>query len=127
MNNAFRDLKSDRKVIIVTNQDHEANSGPWRRLIKQGVEVREWSVDPDTGHLDIDNLKNLLDDKVKLVCFPHCSNIVGEINPVKEISILAKENNCKILNGLRSKIVKLNLSQTSFEVYCINTPSQILL
>ena len=91
LSKAFAELLNENDAIIVTNQDHEANSGPWRRLIKQGVEVREWSVDPDTGHLDIDNLKNLLDDKVKLVCFPHCSNIVGEINPVKEIVKLVRD------------------------------------
>jgi selenocysteine lyase/cysteine desulfurase len=55
------------------------------------VEVREWGVNPDTGHLDINDLKNLLDKKVKLVCFPHCSNIVGEINPVKEIVKLVRD------------------------------------
>ena len=72
-------------AIIVTNQDHEANTGPWRRLADRGIELREWQIDPDTGHLPLDGLKSLLDDKVKMVCFPHCSNVVGEINPVAEI------------------------------------------
>ncbi len=76
-------------AIIVTNQDHEANSGPWRRLAERGVEVREWKLDPETGHLPIEGLKALLDERVKLVCFPHCSNIVAEINPVAEIAALA--------------------------------------
>jgi selenocysteine lyase/cysteine desulfurase len=72
-------------AIIVTNQDHEANTGPWRRLADRGIELREWQIDPDTGHLPLDGLETLLDDKVKMVCFPHCSNVVGEINPVAEI------------------------------------------
>ena len=76
-------------AIIVTNQDHEANSGPWRRLAERGVEVREWRMQPDTGHLALEGLEALLDDRVKLVCFPHCSNIVGEINPAAEITALA--------------------------------------
>ncbi len=77
-------------AIIVTNQDHEANSGPWRRLADRGVEVREWQVDPESGKLELDALANLIDDKVKLLCFPHCSNVVGEINPVAEICAMAK-------------------------------------
>lgn len=76
-------------AIVVTNQDHEANSGPWRRLGERGIEIREWRLDPETGHLPLDGLKALLDEKVKLVCFPHCSNIVAEINPVAEIAALA--------------------------------------
>ncbi len=85
---AFRQFMSPGEAIIVTNQDHEANTGPWWRLADEGIEVREWTVNPETGHLDTDNLENLLDDKVRLVCFPHCSNVVGEINPVLEITAL---------------------------------------
>jgi selenocysteine lyase/cysteine desulfurase len=54
-------------------------------LVDRGIEVREWQIDPETGHLDPTDLAQLLDDKVRLVCFPHCSNVVGEINPVAEI------------------------------------------
>lgn len=77
-------------AIIVTNQDHEANTGPWRRLADRGIEVREWQVDAHTGHLDVMDLVSLLDDDVKLVCFPHCSNIVGEINDVAGICNLVR-------------------------------------
>ena len=83
---AFRELLSAGDAIIVTNQDHEANSGVWRRLDARGIDVREWKMDPLTGHLSLDALDALLDDKVKLVCFPHCSNIVGEINDVAAIT-----------------------------------------
>ncbi|MEM9618203.1 MAG: aminotransferase class V-fold PLP-dependent enzyme [Pseudomonadota bacterium] len=87
---AFGEMLVDGDAIIVTNQDHEANSGPWRRLTERGVEIREWAIDRDTGNLPIEGLRALLDDKVKLVCFPHCSNIVAEINPVAEICALAR-------------------------------------
>lgn len=85
---AFRQFLKPGEAIIVTNQDHEANTGPWRRLADEGIEVREWKVDPDTGHLDTDELENLLDENVRLVCFPHCSNVVGEINPVLDITAM---------------------------------------
>jgi selenocysteine lyase/cysteine desulfurase len=84
-------LRDKDAAIVVTNQDHEANSGVWRRLADEGIEVREWQLDPATGHLDIANLKPLLaDGKVKLLAFPHCSNVVAEINPVAEICALAR-------------------------------------
>ncbi len=86
---AFRQWMRPGEAIIVTNQDHEANTGPWRRLADEGIEVREWKIDPETGHLDLADLASLLDEKVRLVCFPHCSNVVGEINPVSEITALA--------------------------------------
>jgi selenocysteine lyase/cysteine desulfurase len=58
-------------------------------LADRSIEVREWNIDRETGHLAIDGLKALLDERVKLVCFPHASNIVAEINPVAEIAALA--------------------------------------
>lgn len=82
---AFRALLSPGEAVIVTEQDHEANSGVWRRLADDGIDVREWRVDPVSGHLDPERLTELLDERVRLVCFPHCSNIVGEVNPVADI------------------------------------------
>lgn len=86
---AFGQMMQPGEAVIVTNQDHEANTGPWRRLADRGIEIREWQIDPETGHLDPADLENLLDDNVRLVCFPHCSNVVGEVNPVTEITALA--------------------------------------
>ena len=86
---AFRQWMQPGDAIVVTDQDHEANSGPWRRLAEAGVEIREWTIDPETGLLDPADLETLLDERVRLVCFPHCSNVVGAINPVVEITALA--------------------------------------
>ena len=83
--NAFADWLFDGDAIVVTNQDHEANTGPWRRLADKGIKVLEWQLNKDTGHLDINDLQKLLENGVKLVCFPHCSNVVGEINDVSKI------------------------------------------
>jgi selenocysteine lyase/cysteine desulfurase len=88
--NAFRDFLPQGSAIIVTNQDHEANSGVWRRLAAQGIEIREWRMDPVTGNLGLDALERLLDEKVRLVCFPHCSNVVGEVNPVDRICAMVR-------------------------------------
>ncbi|MGL5008491.1 MAG: aminotransferase class V-fold PLP-dependent enzyme, partial [Paracoccaceae bacterium] len=84
---ALRQHMAGQGAIVVTNQDHEANSGVWRRLAADGVEVREWCIDPQTGLLDVADLAGLLaDGQVRLVAFPHCSNIVAAINDVAAIS-----------------------------------------
>ncbi len=84
-------LRDANAAIVVTNQDHEANSGVWRRLADEGIEVREWQIDPVTGSLDPAGLAALLaDGRVKLVAFPHCSNVVAEINDVAAICEIAR-------------------------------------
>lgn len=82
--------------IVVTNQDHEANSGPWRRLAEEGVLVLEWQIDPETGELDLADLETLLERDVALVVFPHCSNVVGAINDVAAITKLAKSAGARV-------------------------------
>ena len=86
MAQAMADDLNPGDEIIVTNQDHEANIGAWRRLEKRGLIVKEWQVDPLTGLLDEQQLYALLNEKTKLVCFTHCSNIAATINPVKQIT-----------------------------------------
>ena len=66
--------------IIVTNMDHEANNGAWRRLAEIGVTVKEWRFNPDTVELEPDDLDALLTDRTRLVCVTHCSNITGSLH-----------------------------------------------
>jgi len=87
MSQAIGDRWQNGDEIVVTNQDHEANSGVWRRKANEkGVTIREWKVDPDSGLLDVDGLIPLLNDKTRWVFFSHCSNVVGTANPVESIT-----------------------------------------
>lgn len=72
--------------VIVTNQDHEANNGAWRRLSEIGMTVKEWRINPDTAELEIGDLERLLTDRTRLVCFTFCSNVVASIHDVKTIT-----------------------------------------
>jgi cysteine desulfurase family protein (TIGR01976 family) len=72
--------------VIVTDCDHEANIGPWRRLAVFGVVVREWRVDQRRHALDLAGLDALLTPRTKLVAVTHASNILGAIEPVAEIA-----------------------------------------
>ena len=85
----LRPLFAGGDEVVVTNQDHEANGGAWRRLDEFGIVIREWRVDPKTGDLDPADLDGLLNERTRLVCFPHCSNVVGSLNPVAEITAAA--------------------------------------
>ncbi len=85
LSHALRPLLAPGDEIVVTNQDHEANNGAWRRLESKGMVIREWRANQDTDDLELEDLEALLTDKTKLVCFTHCSNIAGLIHDVKTI------------------------------------------
>ena len=83
--------------IIVTNQDHEANIGAWRKLADEEIIVKEWSLNKDSAELEIDELKSLINENTKFICVCHTSNIVASINNLKEIVDLAHKNNIKVV------------------------------
>jgi len=88
---AVRHLIKPGDEIIVTNQDHEANIGCWRRLQESGAVIKEWRIDPDTGELSIEDLRTLIGGRTRLVCFSLCSNIVGTMNDVDAICGIAHD------------------------------------
>ena len=101
--NAMRPMWKDGDEIIVSCQDHEANAGAWRKLADKGIKIVEWHVHSETGLLNLEELEGLFSERTKMVAFPHCSNIIGHINPVKEItsSILDFATLCK--SALKAK------------------------
>jgi cysteine desulfurase family protein (TIGR01976 family) len=91
LSHALRPLMVAGDEIIVTNQDHEANNGAWRALESRGLVIREWRMNEDSDDLEIDDLGALLNERTKLVCVTHCSNIVGLVHDIKQIAALAHQ------------------------------------
>jgi len=97
LSNAIRSLLKPGDEVIVTNQDHEANVGAWRRLADQGMIIKEWQINSETAELEIEDLNALLSAKTKIVAVTHCSNIVGSINDLKSIAKLVHEHDAFIV------------------------------
>ena len=97
LSKALSNIIKSGDEIICTNQDHEANIGGWRKLSERGVIIKEWRVDEKTAELEINDLKNLLTSKTKLVAVTHTSNIVGSNNDIKKIAEIVHNNNSLIV------------------------------
>ncbi|HIK40739.1 cysteine desulfurase-like protein [Thermoleptolyngbya sp. M55_K2018_002] len=82
--------------IIVTNCDHESNIGCWLDLRKQGIIVKFWNLNPETLQLDLDTLAQLMTPRTRLVALTHVSNILGTINPIRQIANLVHERGAMI-------------------------------
>lgn len=93
---ALRPWLSAGDEIVVTNQDHEANIGCWRRLEESGAVIREWSVD-ERGELKLEDLEAIVNGRTRLVCFSLSSNIISTLNPVAEIVAIAKRHGALVV------------------------------
>lgn len=72
--------------IVVTVSDHESNIGPWDRLQQAGIVLKIWPLNRQTLTLDLCDLEPLVSDRTKMVCVTHASNILGTVNPIREIA-----------------------------------------
>ena len=93
LSNAMKHFIKPGDEVIVTNQDHEANIGAWRRLESYGAVIKEWKINTENAELEIEDLKALLTNKTKIVAVTHCSNIVGSINNLQSIAKLVHKYN----------------------------------
>ncbi|TNF68030.1 MAG: cysteine desulfurase [Gammaproteobacteria bacterium] len=82
--------------IILTVMEHHANIVPWQMIAQEkGLVIKVIPV-LDDGSLDMEAYLSLLSDKTKLVSLTHISNVLGTVNPVKEIIDLAKDYNAAV-------------------------------
>ena len=78
-------------VIVVSRMEHHANIVPWQLVAQRtGATIRVAELLPD-GSLDMDGLDKALDGAVKLLAIAHVSNVLGTINPVRDICRLARK------------------------------------
>lgn len=83
----------DGDEIILTYMEHHANLVPWQQLaIKKNLTLRFLDLD-ELGRININQLKELINDKTKIVSICHASNVLGNINPVYEIGSMLKDKN----------------------------------
>jgi cysteine desulfurase/selenocysteine lyase len=83
--------------MLVTEMEHHSNLVPWQRLAREtGAELAYVPV-TDDGHLDLAALDRLLEGPVKLVAFTHISNVLGTVNPAREIAARAHQAGAHVL------------------------------
>ena len=97
LSNALKKFINPGDEVIVTNQDHEANISPWRRLKESGAKIIEWKFNKDNHELEISELEKIINHKTKILAVTHCSNIVGSINDLKKISKIAHQYNTIVI------------------------------
>lgn len=83
--------------VIVSTMEHHSNIVPWQMLgIRKGVKLRVIPIN-DAGELDMEEFGRMLNEKTRLVSVAHVSNVLGTINPVKEIIRTAHSHDVPVM------------------------------
>jgi cysteine desulfurase/selenocysteine lyase len=84
-------------AVVTTEMEHHASLVTWQQIAEQtGAEVRYVEVDDD-GRLDIEHAKEVIDDDVELLSVVHVSNVLGTVNPVRELAEIAHDHDAVVL------------------------------
>ncbi len=89
--------------VILTVMEHHANIVPWQLLqARKGIVIKVVPILPD-GSLDLDAFRSLFTQRTRVVSFCHVSNVLGTVNPVKEMAAYAHEKGaCVVVDGAQA-------------------------
>ncbi|MDP1620846.1 MAG: cysteine desulfurase [Bacteroidales bacterium] len=83
--------------VITSIMEHHSNFVPWQQMcLERGASLRILGIN-EKGEIDLDELKKLLNKKTRLIALTHISNVLGTINPVKEIVAIAHQHDVPVL------------------------------
>ncbi len=83
--------------IVVTEMEHHANLIPWQELaFRTGATLRYLPID-DAGRLNLEQAAGIIGSRTRVLAFTHASNVLGTINPVRELVALARASNALVV------------------------------
>ncbi len=98
-----RSVLSEGDEVLITEMEHHANIVPWQLVCKEkGAKLVVASFD-ETGQLDLDEIREKITDRTKVVAMVHVSNALGTLNPVAAITRMAHEKGAvAVVDGAQS-------------------------
>ena len=91
------EIMTEGDEVIVSVMEHHSNIVPWQlQAAKHGIAIRVIPMD-DSGKLDLEAYEALFSENTKLVSIAHVSNVLGTVNPVKEMARIAHEHGVPIM------------------------------
>lgn len=94
---SFGERLNEGDEIILTVMEHHANIVPWQLLqTRRGIRIKVVPINPD-GSLQMDVYRSLFNERTRLAAFCHVSNVLGTVNPVKEMARIAHSHGVPVL------------------------------
>ena len=95
---SFGERFKEGDEIILTVMEHHANIVPWQLLrIRKGVKIRVVPLNADNSTLDLEAYEKLFNERTSMVGIAHVSNVLGTINPIKEMIETAHKHGVPVL------------------------------
>lgn len=102
--------------IIISVAEHHSNLVPWQQLAQQKMVVLKFLNVDSEGNLDMEQAKEIISEKTRIISITHASNVLGVINPIKELAKLAHENDALIIVDAAQTVGHISVDVKELEI-----------
>ena len=108
--------------IVISKMEHHANLIPWQQLAKRKQAVLRYIPLTADGHLDVQAAKTIINEKTAIVALAQVSNVLGTVNPVKEIAQLAHQHKAiMVVDGAQAVAhMPVDVQDLDCDFYCFS-------
>ncbi|CAI3328935.1 cysteine desulfurase [Enterococcus cecorum] len=108
--------------IVISKMEHHANLIPWQQLAKRKQAVLRYIPLTAEGHLDVQAAKTIINEKTAIVALAQVSNVLGTVNPVKEIAQLAHQHQAiMVVDGAQAVAhMPVDVQDLDCDFYCFS-------
>ena len=108
--------------IVISKMEHHANLIPWQQLAKRKQAVLRYIPLTADGHLDVQAVKTIINEKTAIVALAHVSNVLGTVNPVKEMAQLAHQHQAiMVVDGAQAVAhMPVDVQDLDCDFYCFS-------
>ncbi|RBR31921.1 aminotransferase class V-fold PLP-dependent enzyme [Enterococcus cecorum] len=108
--------------IVISKMEHHANLIPWQQLAKRKQAVLRYIPLTADGHLDVQAAKTIINEKTAIVALAQVSNVLGTVNPVKEIAQLAHQHQAiMVVDGAQAVAhMPVDVQDLDCDFYCFS-------
>lgn len=108
--------------IVITPMEHHSNLIPWQQLaLKKKAVLKYIPLQPD-GRIDLADAENVITDKTKIVSIAYVSNVLGVVNPIKELTAIAHRHGAvMVVDGAQSTPhMKVDVQELDVDFYAFS-------
>ncbi|MGN1385266.1 MAG: cysteine desulfurase [Bacillus sp. (in: firmicutes)] len=108
--------------IVISMMEHHSNIIPWQQLALQTGATLKYIPLQEDGTISLDDARNMITPNTKIVSIMHVSNVLGVINPIKEIAEIAHENGAvMVVDGAQgAPHIKIDVQDLNCDFYALS-------
>ena len=112
----FKNCLHSGDEVLITETEHASNVLPWFMLEKEMKIVVKYIPLNENNEITIDNLKNAITNRTKVVSIAHITNVIGDVRDIKNISKICHENNIELVVDAAQSIAHTKVDVTDMDI-----------